>query len=583
MLEAYAAGINRFASLHPKQVRHSELFPVTPIDIVTAYNLSMMFISNMQSDLGRLFSNKIDPMTLEKALQHGKGSNGIALAPHKTKEGKAFLVSNSHQPLRSYLSWYEVHIATEEGWNFTGATFAGGLTPFVGTNEHLGWTHCVNYNDYTDVFELKMHPKNKLQYRFDGKWKTLEERVWKGKVKLGFLTLGVRRVFYWSDYGPVVKNKSGFFAMRFPANMVIGAPEQWYHMNKAQNLEEFKAAMEAQQHPNLSTVYADKVGNILFIDNGLFPYRNPNYNWRYIVPGDTSATLWPIAFMPMDSILMIENPSSGYVFHMNSSGFNSTAPVDQKTPNDFDPTIGYLVGDNPRTLRFQYLMQQYDKMSYEDLKRVKYDRTHLFPLYTRTIPNWELLRELSPEKHPDLADIITVFKRWDGNGDADNLQAAIYMLSGEYIIEYQKKTHTYDRNWPIPKHIFPKALRHAKRYLLNNFGRLEVPLGKIQKHVRGDKVLPYGGLAETISTTYSIPWKRGMRQSNLGDSFILFATYGENGVEKIETINCYGASNHPDSPHYTDQMDLFVQQKTKPMTLDKAKILAEAKQTYHPR
>ena len=96
------------------------------------------------------------------------GSNGIALSPNKTKEGKTFLVSNSHQHFRTYMSWYEVHIHTEEGWNFTGATFAGGVTPFIGTNEHIGWTHCVNYHDFNAVFELTINPKNKLQYKFDG-------------------------------------------------------------------------------------------------------------------------------------------------------------------------------------------------------------------------------------------------------------------------------------------------------------------------------------------------------------------------------------------------------------------------------
>jgi acyl-homoserine-lactone acylase len=51
--------------------------------------------------------------------------------------------------------------------------------------------------------------------------------------------------------------------------------------------------------------------------------------------------------------------------------------------------------------------------------------------------------------------------------------------------------------------------------------------------------------------------------------------------QEIETINCYGASNKPDSPHYSDQMELFVQQKTKPMTLDQQKVSAEAKTVYH--
>ena len=105
----------------------------------------------------------------------------------------------------------------------------------------------------------------------------------------------------------------------------------------------------------------------------------------------------------------------------------------------------------------------------------------------------------------------------------------------------------------------------------------------MQKHVRGDKILPIGGLAESISALYVIPYKKGMKQSNLGDSYILFATYNKDGVEKIETVNCYGSSNRPDSPHYNDQMEMYVNQKTKEMTLDKEKILKEAKRIYHPK
>ena len=53
-------------------------------------------------------------------------------------------------------------------------------------------------------------------------------------------------------------------------------------------------------------------------------------------------------------------------------------------------------------------------------------------------------------------------------------------------------------------------------------------------------------------------------------------------VGKIEKENEL-ASNQPASPHYADQMELFVQQKTKPMTLNKAQVYKEAKRVYHPR
>lgn len=582
MLEAYASSVNRYAELHPKEVLHKKLFPISPKDIVVAYNLSTTLIANLQFNLGRLFEANLEPITSSNQKPLTAGSNGIAIAPNKTKEGKTFLVSNSHQPLRSYLSWYEVHIHTEEGWNFTGATFCGGLTPFVGTNEHLGWTHCVNYNDYSDVFELTMHPKEKLKYKLDGEWLDLEERVWKAKVKVAFLKIGIKKKFYWSKYGPVIKNKAGFYALRFPSNMVIGAPEQWYHMNKAQNITEFKAALNRQEQPNLSTTYADKEGNIMFLDNGLFPYRDPNYDWKNIVSGDTSATLWAPKFMPIDSLLKVENPPSGYVFHMNGTGFNSTSDADNPNPSDYNATMGYITKNLPRQLRFKDLMANYDKLSYEDFKTIKYDQKHRFPLYSRTIENWDAIRHLSPEKHPEIADIIAVFSKWDGNADIKNKQAAIFVLSTLYISEYRTKQGISDLAGSIEEEIFVEALLYTQKYLLKHFKSLEIPLGDLQKHVRGDKVMPISGVGESIAAMYTIPWKKGVRQSDLGESFILFATYNKEGVEKIESISCYGASNRPDSPHYNDQMDLYLEQKTKVMSLDKEEILKAAKKTYHP-
>lgn len=582
MLRAYASAVNRYAELHPKEVLHKKLFPISPKDIVVAYNISTSLISNIQFNLGRLFEANLEPITSSNQKPLTAGSNGIAIAPHKTKEGKTFLVSNSHQPLRSYLSWYEVHIHTEEGWNFTGATFCGGITPFVGTNENLGWTHCVNYNDYSDVLELKMHPTEKLKYKLDGEWLDLEERVWKAKVKVSFLKFGIKKKFYWSKHGPVIKNKAGFYALRFPSNMVIGAPEQWYHMNKAKNLTEFKAALNRQQQPSISTTYADKEGNIMFVDNGLFPYRDPNYDWKNIVPGDTSATLWAPEFMPMDSILKVENPPSGYVFHMNGSGFNSTSDADNPSPSDYNPTMGYITKNLPRQLRFKELMSEYDKLSYEDFKTVKYDQKHRFPLYSRVIENWDDIRHLSPEKHPEIADIIAAFSKWNGNADVKNKQAAIFALSMFYIGEYNNKMGIADQVNSLDEEVFVDALAYAQKYLLKHFKSLEIELGDLQKHVRGDKVMPVSGVGESIAAMYTIPWKKGVRQSDLGESFILFATYNKEGVEKIESISCYGASNRPDSPHYNDQMDLYLEQKTKVMSLDKEAILKAAKKTYHP-
>jgi acyl-homoserine-lactone acylase len=142
-----------------------------------------------------------------------------------------------------------------------------------------------------------------------------------------------------------------------------------------------------------------------------------------------------------------------------------------------------------------------------------------------------------------------------------------------------------------PKALTPddcaEGLRYAKSYLLKHrfdtpVGRAEPVLGDYQKHVRGSKELPIWGIPDVMASMYTKPYTKGRVQSNQGDSYIQLIKFPKTGLPEIETVNCYGASNHPDSPHYTDQMELFVNQQTKPMTLDKAEVLKTARRIYHP-
>lgn len=581
ILEAYAAAVNRFAELHPKEVLHKKLFPATAQDIVAGYILTTSFISNFQYDVGRIFENDVVEV-LQESGQISAGSNGFAFNDLKTKDGKTYMVSNSHQPLQGYTAWYELHVCTEEGWNFHGASFAGGVTPFVGTNEYLGWTHTVNYNDNQDVYQLVMHPKKKLQYRFDGEWLQLEKRVFKAKVKIGIFKIPIKRKFYWSKHGPVIKNKQGFFALRLPSIMKIGSAEQWYRMNKANTKEEFLEAMEMQEHPSLATVYADRFGNISFYDNGLFPEKDPAFDWKSTLRGDTSANVWEPEFAPFEEILQVHNPDCGYLYHANGSGLYCTGKSCKPTPDKY-LKMGYQPLEVARNRRVTELMADYDKVNYQDIKNIKYDQAYSFPLYTRTIQNLDDIRHLSAEKYPKIAPAIKHIKTWDGGATADNRQAALLSLAIEEVLNYMMKENQADISGSIPEKVFVKGMVKAQKHLMRHFGTLDVALGDVQKHVRGERAEPIGGMPEVLAALYTKKYKKKYRQSFLGDSFILFATYNKDGVEKIETVNCYGASNRPESPHYDDQMNLYLKQELKEMTLDKEKIIKAAKQNYHPK
>ena len=124
-------------------------------------------------------------------------------------------------------------------------------------------------------------------------------------------------------------------------------------------------------------------------------------------------------------------------------------------------------------------------------------------------------------------------------------------------------------------------LQFAREYLLANFGRTNVVLGEYQKLVRGNKEVALPGIPDVISAMRSGPFENGKVKGEQGESYIELVRFTPQGPE-IESVNCFGASNRPNSPHYADQMELFVQQKTKPMTLNKEKVYNEAKRIYHP-
>jgi acyl-homoserine-lactone acylase len=115
-----------------------------------------------------------------------------------------------------------------------------------------------------------------------------------------------------------------------------------------------------------------------------------------------------------------------------------------------------------------------------------------------------------------------------------------------------------------------------------NFTTSDVTLGELQKLVRGNKEYPLGGFPDVLSPQWTAPMKNGRLKSIGGDGLIMFVRFAKEGLPKIETINMYGASSHPESKHFDDQVEMYLQQKTKRMTLDKKEVYKNAEKIYHP-
>jgi len=564
VLNGYVQGINAYAKVHKKEVTLRKLFPITEKDLLTSYVISLSVMDKVDRVIGDLFKNKIteNPYSIY-------GSNAIAISAKKTTNGKTFLDINSHQPLDGPASWYEAHLNSEEGWNILGGLFAGGATVFQGVTPNLAWGHTVNYPDKVDVFKLKMHPTKENYYEFDGKWLPLEVRKVKLKVKILGIPIGVKKKAYWSIYGATVKNDSGYYSVRFAANMGIKAPEQWYYMNKAQNFTQFKKALQMTAITGFNIVYADKYDTIFYVSNGKIPFRNTRYNWDKVLPGNTSKTLWK-NFHPFADLPQILNPKSGYVFNMNNTVYNASGDNDNLSPMDLDQTMGYPFKDNNRSIRFQQLIHKLDKVSYQDFKRIKYDITLPDSLYYNLDAN--VFFRLKPSQYPNIKNYLEGLQKWNRTANKDSYGATLFKVIYD-VIARGSYTEISLKN-------APDIVLKAQNHLLENFKTIHVKLGIYQVHQRGKVELPVEGLPDVIAATHTRPYKNKERIF-AGESHIILVQFDKNGPV-FETVNAYGATNNPKRKHYTDQMKLYVNHKLKKMTLNKAEIYKNAESIYHP-
>ncbi len=571
ILEAYAQGINAYADAHPGEVLMRKLFPIRPTDILTYSVLQLAISCGVDQAL-----NQITKGTVPLAKWQMCGSNGYAFNSNKTVDGNVYLAINSHQPLEGPVSWYEAHLCSEEGWNILGALFPGAPSILHGCNEYLGWAHTVNNPDKTDVYQLELNSQNAMQYKFDGEWQTLQEETVRLKVKVAGIKIGVKKKIYNSKFGPTMVTKRGAFAIRTGPFFDIRALEQWWRMNKAKNFTQFKKAIDMGALPGYNVVYADRYDTIYYLSNGKLPIRKNGYNWESTLPGNTSETLWN-QFHPISDLPQYLNPASGYLFNSNHSPFNGSAATDNLNVKDFDSTMGYETNENNRSKRFMQLISTFDKINYEQFKQIKYDLRLPDTLFYRTKADSLFL--LDERKYPDIQEQIKTLRDWDRNTDINSKGAALFGVIYYKVVGEQAKGATY-RSLSEAKAV--QLVRDAKEYLMKYFGRTNILLAEYQKLVRGKKEVALPGLPDVISSMRSMPYKDGRVKGEQGESYIELVKFTKDGRE-IETINSYGASNKADSPHYADQMELFVQQKTKPMTLDKTKVYAEAVKVYHPQ
>ena len=576
VVDGYAQGLNAYAKANPDKVLYKKLFPITPKKMLM-YSQLQLFISNEGAYwAGRILNNDTQDEYLDQNLT---GSNVIAMNSSKTKSGETFLAINTHQPLEGPTSWYEVHLNSDEGTNIIGTMYPGTPNVLIGVNEHLGWSHTVNYPDKTDVFKLRM--KNKRKYIVDDLEYDLEKHKAKITIKILGIPIKINRKYYKSIYGPTLKNKSGYYSIRTPTLFNIKALEQWWNMGKAKNFSEFYDAYKMKQIPGFNVGYADRYDTIFYMSNGIIPKRAEGYNWKGIVPGDTMETLWT-EYHEIEDLPQVIQPKSGFIYNANHSPFKSTSADENPNEKDYSERMGYETYDNNRSTRLIELIEMYDKVSYDDFKDIKYDNS--FPSkFSYNFMDINLIDEIQLDTNQELFEIVNEIQNWNRKTDINSIGAGLYgVLYYHLIYNYAdqiRKLSSEDK--PVSKEIILSAVSDIKPYLIEHFGKVKITLGEFQKLVRGDKELPIWGLPDVITAMSSRPYKDGKHKVFAGESYIGLVRFTEDGPV-IESIISFGNSDDPSSDHYTDQMEMYSKFQTKKMTFDKEEIYSNAKSIYNP-
>lgn len=593
LFTAYAAGLNHYADKHPDEVSLSGLFPVTGEDVVAGFVLRSPFFFGLDSVLGGLVEDKVVGREGGPSLDakgklvpreltpvgrdpEANGSNGMAVAPARATDGATRLVSNSHQPWTGGVAWYELVVHSGEGWDFAGANFPGSPYPFLGHNKYLGWTNTVNRPDLIDVYKLVLDDSGD-KYRFDGKWLPLEaKRIWL-KVKFGPFVLPVPRTIYRSVHGPVVKNDKGAFAIRYAgmdqANMVT----QYYRLNKAKNFGEWRAAMAAQGVPATNFIYADVKGNIGLFYNAMFPDRQAGFNWRGVLPGDTSADLWTKT-LPFDRVPALVNPRSGYVMNANNTPWVAAGPGSELDAAAFSPLMGIEDDMTNRATRLIDLFSAPGQIDEARLKAIKYDTAYAKTGYAKV---WiDRLLALDTKGDAALKQAQDLLRQWDWNLDGKGKGDALALM----VLRPANGSHYQRKPDPDPRQVLADTVAHLQEH----FGTLDPKLGSLLRLRHGEGAhrvdLPLDGGNDTVraSTLWDVE-PDGRLKVRHGDSFIMFVTWDAQGRVKSESIQPFGAATtRPDSPHYNDQAALFVAHRLKPVLFDPAALKASGARFYRP-
>lgn len=588
LYDAYAAGLNLFLERRPG-VKPRLLQRFEPW-----YPLALMRFKYYQGEfIGYAGLNPQDlrvAVAQEKPAERPQGSNAWALAPGRSASGRSLLLINPHVAFFGTAQYYEAHLHSDEGWNFSGVGRYGLPFPYMGHNEALGWAHTDDYPDIGDLYlETFDDPARPLSYRYGGGHRTAVQWTEEIRVRTANGVEARRFSFRRTHHGPILSEMEGKpVAVRLAKMEEGGWLDQAYEMTRARSLAEFREALRRGAIPYMNVTYADRDGNIFYAYNGAVPRRSTKFDWRRPVDGSDPETEWQ-GYHSFDELPQLTNPASGFVQNCNSTPFRTTSegnPDPARFPR-------YMIGPEPDTPRAQVsrrILTSQEKFTFEEWARAAVD-TRVF-VAEASLPElfaeWERLRQADPARAEALAPLVAELRAWDRVGRLDSVAMTLFAewfgrmrdLPASQAAEAWSRVH---------------SLEEVRRELERSWGTWRVTWGEINRlqrtHWSGDEPfsderpsLPVPGGPGWLGIVFNFYTARNdalkRHYGRYGNSYLSVVEFGP--AVRARSIVYFGQSGDPASPHFLDQAPLYARGELKPAWFTLEEIQANLERAYHP-